>query len=137
VDQTGRVHRCPGFRHADDRLVPEVGAWAELERVVFGVFERTGKDVRIGYKLPAYFAEAGLGAPDGTGVTGFLMSLQQASPMFLATYRNLLPKALELGITTEEDSELFFRAIEEAVEEGRYYSMFRPLLIGVWKRKPA
>jgi ubiquinone/menaquinone biosynthesis C-methylase UbiE len=118
-------------------LYPRLEAWAELERVVFDVFERTGKDTRIGYKLPAYFAEAGLGAPDGTDVTGFLRSLQQASPMFLAVYRSLLPKALELGITTEEDSELFFRAIEEAVEEGRYYSVFQPLLIGVWKRKPA
>src|SRR5688572_17689950 len=78
-------------------LYPRLGSWADLEKVVFGVSERMGKDARIGYKLPAYFAEVGLGAPDGTDIAGHLMPLQQASPMFLAVYRSLLPKAIELG----------------------------------------
>jgi ubiquinone/menaquinone biosynthesis C-methylase UbiE len=117
-------------------LYPRLAAWAEFERVVFGVFERTGKDTRIGYKLPAYFAEAGLGAPDGTDVTGFLRSLQQASPMLLAVYRSLLPKALELSITTQENSASSFREIEKATVSEQFYSHFGSLLIGVWKRKP-
>ena len=117
-------------------LYPKLGTWGELERVLFGVFGRAGKDIHIGHKLPAYFAEAGLGVPEGTDVAGFLMSLEQARPMFLAVYRSLLPKALELGITTEEESASFLREMEEASAGELYYSAFWPLLIGVWKRKP-
>lgn len=83
-------------------LHPRPGTRGEMGRVLFGVFGRAGKDVQIGYKLPAYFAEAGLGAPDGTDVAGFLMPLVQARPMLLAVYCSLLPKALEPGITTGE-----------------------------------
>ena len=117
-------------------LYPKFGTWGEFERVVFGVFGRAGKDVDIGYRLPAYFAEAGLGVPEGTDVAGFLMSLEQARPMFLAVYTSLLPTALELGITTEAESASFLREIEEAAAGELYYSAFWPLLIGVWKRKP-
>lgn len=117
-------------------LYPRPAWWGELERVLFGVLERAGKDARIGYKLPAYFVRAGIGAPDGTDVTGVLQSLRESGPIFFATYRSLLPKALELGITTQEESEAFLAEVERAMAGEQYYSSFWPLLVGVWKRKP-
>lgn len=117
-------------------IYPKLGTWEEFERVFFGVFESSRKQIDLGYKLPALFVEAGLGAPEGTDVSGSLTSLKQTGPMFEAVYRVLLPKAFELGITTKEESESFLREIAEAAEGDSYYSTFAPLLIGAWKRKP-
>src|SRR5262245_10393024 len=50
--------------------------------------------------------------------------------------RSLLPKAIELGVTTPARMQGVFRDIEQAVADGRQYSALWPAMIGVWKRKP-
>jgi ubiquinone/menaquinone biosynthesis C-methylase UbiE len=115
---------------------PKPEAYVEYEKAFFEVFRKGGRDTRIGHKLPAYFADAGIGPPDATDVAGHLMSLEQASGMVKAVYRSVLPRALQLGITTEARSQAFFEKIDEVTSE-RYYSFMWPLLIGAWKRKPA
>lgn len=122
------------FRTMDTYPKPE--AYVEYEKVFFEVFHKGGRDTRIGHKLPAYFADAGIGPPDGTDVSGHLMSLEQASGMVKAVYRSVLPRALQLGITTEARSQAFFEEMNEVPSE-RYYSFLWPLLLGAWKRKPA
>jgi ubiquinone/menaquinone biosynthesis C-methylase UbiE len=114
---------------------PRLAALAEFERVLLGGLERLGRDARIGYKLPAYFVEAGIGRPDGTDVSGLVGSLEQYGPMFQAGYRSLLPGALQMGLTTETRSEQYLKEMEEAVRGGQYHAVMMPLLIGVWRRK--
>ncbi len=47
-----------------------------------------------------------------------------------------MPIALKAGITSEAESEAYFREVENALGESKYTVLF-PLLVGVWKRKPA
>jgi len=114
---------------------PRIEAWEEIERVFFGVYEKVGRETRSGFKLPAYYVEAGIGEPDGTDVTGLIASLEQFNAMNLAVYRSVLPLALQLGITTEEKSQALFEAMNSIPQE-QYHSVLTPLLIGAWKRKP-
>ena len=50
--------------------LPPLETMDEWKRVVLGAFTGAGCDIRIGTRLPLLFAEAGLGAPDGTDVAG-------------------------------------------------------------------
>jgi hypothetical protein len=54
----------------------------------------------------------------------------------LALCRSLLPKAIELGVTTQARMQGVFAGIEQAVADERQYSALWPAMIGVWKRKP-
>ena len=121
------------FRTMD--CYPELEAYAEFDEVFFEVYRKSGRDTRIGHKLPVYFAQAGIGLPDGTDVAGHLMSLDQTRGMVQAVYRSVLPRAIELGITTEARSQAFFEEMTEA--PGDQYSFLWPLMLGAWKRKPA
>ena len=47
-------------------LYPKLEACSELVRIYLETFERSGRDLEFGFKLPIYFAEAGIGSPDGT-----------------------------------------------------------------------
>ena len=116
-------------------MYPRLGALDEIEKVLLGGIEKIGRDARIGYKLPTYFAEAGIGSPDGTDVTGLIGSMQQYGPIFQASYRSLLARALQMGLTTERESEEFFKEMDDAATREQYYSLMMPLLIGVWKRR--
>jgi ubiquinone/menaquinone biosynthesis C-methylase UbiE len=51
---------------------PPLETWGEFRRVIGGVYEKTGRDLRFGRKLPLHFVAAGLGEPDGTDVAGVL-----------------------------------------------------------------
>jgi SAM-dependent methyltransferase len=107
----------------------------EFRRVVRGAFDAAGCDVRAGHHLPLLFAEAGIGAPDGTDVAGRLEPFSAASAMFGAVYRSVLPGALELGLTTEEQSARWFADLaRDAAESGDHAAMW-PLMIGAWKQK--
>ena len=63
----------------------------EWKRVVLGAFTGAGCDIRIGTRLPLLFAEAGLGAPDGTDVAGRLEALGTAGAMLAAVHASMLP----------------------------------------------
>jgi SAM-dependent methyltransferase len=118
-------------------VLPELETVEEFRRVAVGAFLGAGCDVRAGLRLPLYFAEAGIGAPDGTDVAGRLEPFAAASAMFGAVYRSVLPGALALGLTTEDASAAWFEELaRDAVEAGDHAALW-PLMIGAWKRKPA
>lgn len=122
------------FRTTD--IYPPLPAFAEFDRVFNGVFNRIGRDTRIGAKMPTHFVDAGIGTPDGTDVAGISQPLAEASSMFQAAYRSVLPHALKMGLTTEAKSAAFFADIHQAATGERAYSALWPLLISTWKRKP-
>lgn len=115
-------------------IYPRIQAWEELQRVCASVFWKTGRDTRIGHKLPVYFVEAEIGEPDGTDVSGRVVSLEQSLSMIQSTYRSFLSQALKLGLTTEDKSEGFLTELERAPRQ-RYYFSLSPLLVSAWKRK--
>jgi hypothetical protein len=77
----------------------------------------------MGIKLPGSFIEAGIGAPDGTDVTGLLLPSRVATELLTAVYRSVLPVALKHGLTTEERSVSFLEDFRK-LENGSYYIMW-------------
>ena len=115
---------------------PKLEACSELLRVIRETCERFGQDMEFAFKLPVYFVEAGIGAPDGTDVNLPMTSFEPFIAHHQALCRSLLPKAIALGITTEARMHSVFRDIEQAAVDGQQYSALWPAMIGVWKRKP-
>jgi SAM-dependent methyltransferase len=105
----------------------------ELNKVLFETYEKSGRDIHIGSRLPAHFMAAGIGCPDGTDVAGIFAPLSQSRGMIESTYRSVLPHALKMGITTEAESQAFFQTLADA--DGNEFGYW-PQLIGAWKRKP-
>jgi SAM-dependent methyltransferase len=118
-------------------LYPKPEAGSELLRVIFETCERSGQDLEFALKLPVYFVDAGIGTPDGTDTHISMTSFEPFVTMYETLCRSLLPRAIALGITTEARMQRVFRDLEQAVAEGGPYSALWPLVIGVWKRKPA
>jgi ubiquinone/menaquinone biosynthesis C-methylase UbiE len=112
---------------------PTVEALAEFGTVFFGVYNKEGRETRMGLKLPAFFIEAGIGAPDGTDVAGLLHT--GGISMLAGVYRSVLPLALNHGITTQERSEWFFEEIRKLTGTNHY--VLSPSLISAWKQKPS
>jgi ubiquinone/menaquinone biosynthesis C-methylase UbiE len=117
-------------------IYPKLDAFLDLRGIIVATFERAGQDVEFGLRLPTYFIEAGIDAPDGTDVHPRLMPLAASAAMFEAISRSLVPKAIEFGITSDANIQRLFREVQHALDDGRYYSVLWPLMIGVWKRKP-
>jgi ubiquinone/menaquinone biosynthesis C-methylase UbiE len=115
------------FRTWDEYPPSEVDK--EIKRVFFALYEKAGKDLHMGIKLPSLFVQAGIGFPDGTRVDGQLNN----DPMALAVYQSILPLALKFGITTEEASRAVIQNFPLELEKG-IYGLW-PLCIGAWKRK--
>jgi hypothetical protein len=66
-----------------------------------------------------------------------MTSLEPFAAMYQTLGRILLPTAIALGVTTEAGMQSVFYEIERTVTDGRQYSALWPLMVGVWKRKPA
>jgi hypothetical protein len=94
-------------------------------------------DTELAFKLPALFADAGIGVPDGTDMHLPMTSLASLAAMFQTLGRSLLPRAIALGVTTDARMQSVFREIERALTDGRQYSALGQLMVGVWRRKPA
>ena len=118
-------------------VLPELDAMREWNRVVLGAFTGAGRDIAIGHRLPLLFAQAGLGAPQGTTVAGHLEPLRVTAAMFAAVFRSLLPAATELGLTTTADGERWLDNFARDTHEHGDSAALWPLLIGAWKRKLA
>jgi ubiquinone/menaquinone biosynthesis C-methylase UbiE len=117
-------------------LYPKPEACSELLRVILETCERSGQDMEFAFKLPVYFVEAGIGAPDGTDINLPMTSFEPFLAHHEALCRSLLPRAIALGVTTEERMHSVFGDIERVAGDGRQYSALWPAMIGVWKRKP-
>jgi ubiquinone/menaquinone biosynthesis C-methylase UbiE len=118
-------------------LYPKLEACSELLRVIHETQERLGYDMEFAFKLPVLFVEAGIGMPDGTDMDLPMTSLEPFAAIFQTLGRSILPTAIALGVTTEARMQSVFRDIERALTDGRQYSALWPLMVGVWKRKPA
>jgi SAM-dependent methyltransferase len=118
-------------------VLPALETMEEFTRVAIGACSGAGRDVHVGHRLPLLFADAGIGAPDGTDVAGHLEPLATASVMFAGVFRSVLPVALSLGVTTEQRADEWLRTFaRDAADAGRHAALWPPL-IGAWKRKPA
>jgi hypothetical protein len=53
---------------------PTVEALLEFKTIFFGVYEKEGRETRMGVKLPAFFIEAGIGAPKLEGTNHYVLS---------------------------------------------------------------
>lgn len=79
------------FRALDE--YPENKPMKEIKRIFFGVMESSGRDIRIGSKLPYYFIKSGIGSPDGI-LVDCRMTPRGESRMAQDTYESVLPAAL-------------------------------------------
>ena len=116
-------------------VVPDLASIRELTRVFTEAFIAVGADVHVGIRLPGLFRRAGIGAPDGTDVAGYLDSLPAGSAMVARVFRNVLPVALAHGITTEEDAAATLAAVERDAACYPDGQLMWPSLVGAWKRK--
>jgi SAM-dependent methyltransferase len=116
--------------------VPTLQSVEEVRCVVVDAFSAAGCDVYVGARLPDLFAQAGIGAPDGTDVAGRLEPFADAQRLFVGVLRSVLPTAITHGITTEEQGAALLATITHDIERFPDRPALWPLLIGAWKRKP-
>jgi SAM-dependent methyltransferase len=121
--------RCVGVE-------PPLASIEEARRVMLAAFTARGCDVHVGSNLATLFADAGIGAPDGTDVTGHVEPLAAGHGFLAQVYRSLLPVSLAHGITTEAEAESTLAALGEDAARHADRPMLWPLLIGAWKEKP-
>jgi SAM-dependent methyltransferase len=118
-------------------VLPALDSIDEWRRVVIAAFAAAGCDVHTGARLPALFARAGIGAPDGTDVAGRLEPLANAQGAFAGVFRSVLPTAIAHGITSQKQAASWTAAIAGDAVRFPDRPALWPLLIGAWKRKPA
>jgi ubiquinone/menaquinone biosynthesis C-methylase UbiE len=113
---------------------PKVNELDEAIQTFLTVAEKGGRDVRLGTKLPAYFMQAGLGAPAGTDIAVMLNDLAViGGRMTQAVYQSIFPIAQKLGLSDENKRHQIFTAIEEAMQAHNIFGL-TPMLIGAWKQ---
>jgi trans-aconitate methyltransferase len=116
-------------------VLPDLASVAEYGRVINGAFRAADADPETGARLTQLFAQAGVGAPDGTDVCGRIEPLGRGRHMLDAVFRSLLPLALARGITTEDAAAAALDAIDRDATRFPDRPMLWPLMIGAWKRK--
>jgi ubiquinone/menaquinone biosynthesis C-methylase UbiE len=114
---------------------PQLPLVAEFRRVFFAVMAQTGRDLRLGLKLRAIFAQAAAGDDVTTRVHARQTTLAEAAEMIAGVYRSVLPMALELGVTNDRDGVLAKSILE--LPNQNAYAVLWPLLHSAWTRKPA
>jgi hypothetical protein len=117
-------------------VLPALDTVDEFNRVVPAAMTSAGCDIHMGHRLPMLFAQAGIGAPDGTDVAGRLEPLASAGAMLAAVYRSVLPVAVSLELTSEQRSAHWFDALARDTGAHGDHQVLWPLMIGAWKRKP-
>jgi ubiquinone/menaquinone biosynthesis C-methylase UbiE len=116
-------------------VLPALESVDEFLRVAVGAFAAAGCDVQVGARLPQLFAQAGIGAPDGTDVAGRLEPLADTQRMFTGVFRSVLPTAIAHGITTEQRAAAWLSEIERDAQRFPDRPALWPLMIAAWKRK--
>jgi SAM-dependent methyltransferase len=115
--------------------VPPLPRTDEVVRMLGAAFAAAGCEVRAGSLLPWLFAQAGIGAPDATDVTGRLDTASAAGAMLEQTYRSVLPVALAHRLVTEAAAERALAGLREEVAANLDRPTLWPLMVGAWKRK--
>jgi SAM-dependent methyltransferase len=117
-------------------VVPALASADELIRVLLAGLSARGCDVHSGTRLVQRFEEAGIGAPDGTDVTGRIEPLARFRWMLTSVHGSILETAVAHGITTEARSAAALAEFARDAERSPARPALWPLLIGAWKRKP-
>ena len=116
-------------------VLPGLASVDEVGRVIIGSFGSAGADVSAGARLAPLFAQAGIGSPDGTDVSGRIEPLGTGRRMLESVFRSLLPVALAHGITTEDAAAAALAALDADGTRFAGHAMLWPLMIGAWKQK--
>jgi SAM-dependent methyltransferase len=117
-------------------VVPELDTVTTLMRVIVDTFRAAGRELRAGPALPALFAAAGIGAPDGLEAVVRAGLLPELAPMYEAIFASILPAALALDVTTEEEGAAWFEAFARDSGAGASaHAALWPTLVGGWRRK--
>jgi SAM-dependent methyltransferase len=116
-------------------VVPPLPSVDEFLRVVRGTFDRLGLDLRLGLGLPALFAAAGIGAPDGMDAAARVEVMPTLAPMYVDVFRSVLPAAVAHGLTTAERGEAWFDDFAREATAAHEHAALWPLLIAAHKRK--
>jgi SAM-dependent methyltransferase len=117
-------------------VLPSLTSVEEAVRVVIGAFDAAGCDVQLGARLPAAFAEAGIGEPDGTDVAGRLEPFAAGSRMLGAVFGSVGPGAVAHEVTSAAGAAATAAALTSDAAEFPDRPMLWPLMIGAWKRRP-
>jgi ubiquinone/menaquinone biosynthesis C-methylase UbiE len=116
-------------------VLPSLASVEEIARVLVGAFEVLDCDIRAGVHLPALFAEAGVGAPDGTDVAGRIEPLSIGQHILEQTLRSVLPVAVAHGVTDEHQAAAALAALHQDVMRFPDHTVVWPLMYGAWRRK--
>jgi 2-polyprenyl-3-methyl-5-hydroxy-6-metoxy-1,4-benzoquinol methylase len=114
---------------------PPLTSVQEIARVITGAFEAVGCDVRVGARLPWLFEQAGIGAPDGTDVSGRIGSLAVSQGVLRQTLLSLLPAAVTHQVATQASIAGMLEALDRDVVRTPDHPLLWPLLVSSWKRK--
>jgi SAM-dependent methyltransferase len=116
-------------------VLPPSPALDEAGRLIIDTFGAVGCEVRAGSMLPALFAQAGIGAPDGSDVAGRLDSYGSGRHMVDSVLRSLTPAALGRGVATAREVESALAGLEADAIRHPDRPMLWPLMIGAWKTR--
>ena len=116
------------------RSEPPVPAMQQATTLIRQAFRAGGRDIEIGFRMPAHFVSAGLGAPDGCEVASFILDATSAAMMLKMLLVSLRPIIDRFALADEEtlakiDAEL------SALQPGQAFSRW-PDMTATWKRKP-
>ena len=112
---------------------PPTWALDEFQRVFCGTLSAHGRPLDAGLRLPRWFREAGIGAPEGTSIDGILTTIDDLRWQLEAAYRSALPLAIEDGLTTVADSDAWFAELAAMAPD---QTILHPLLCSAFARKP-
>ncbi|GLY03012.1 hypothetical protein Acsp01_33910 [Actinoplanes sp. NBRC 101535] len=115
---------------------PPVPAVEAVNRLMVEAFEALGCDVRVGTRLPALFAEAGVGVPDDSDVSGLVAPLGPARMFLEQVVRGVLPAAVARGAVDVVRAERVLTGLAAEAERSPGLPVLAPLLVGAWKRRP-
>jgi SAM-dependent methyltransferase len=115
--------------------LPPSPALDEAGRLIFGTFGAAGCDIRAGTALPTLFAQAGVGTPDGTDVSGRVEAFGAGRRMVDSVLRSLVPAALGHGVATAREMESAMADLEADATRHPDRPMLWPLMIGAWKKR--
>ena len=77
------------------------------------------------------------GLPDGMDAGARVAPLPTLAPMYEEVDRAVLPAALALGLTTEEQAAAWSSEFARETADAHAHAALWPLLFGTWKRKEA
>ncbi|MBT0770138.1 class I SAM-dependent methyltransferase [Kineosporia sp. J2-2] len=115
--------------------VPPSPASDDVNALLADAFGAIGCDIRTGAKLGSLFAEAGIGAPDGSDIAGTLSALGPGRAMLEGVVRGVLPAAVARGAVDPARAEAVLARVAQEADAHPDRPLLPPLLIGTWKRK--